>query len=93
MRTGALAVGKGVERVAALALADLGEVEISHDFLERAVAEIGGDLPDGCTAFKHVGTITVTQGVGSEPVVFFGESTLGLGDLHGSPCGGLVHGL
>lgn len=89
----ALAVGQGVEGVAALALADLGEVEITHNFLEGAVPEIGGDLADGGSTFKHVGAITVAQGVRSKAVVFFGQTTLGLGDLHGSPCGGLIHGL
>jgi hypothetical protein len=39
-------------------------VEVAHDFLERAVAEVGGDLSNRSTAFKHVGGVAVTQGVG-----------------------------
>lgn len=39
-----LAVGKGGEGFAAFALADFGEVKVNHDFLERAVTEVGGDL-------------------------------------------------
>ena len=46
-----LAVGKGVEGIAAFALADLGEVEVGHDFFERAVTEVGGDLSHGGSAF------------------------------------------
>lgn len=68
----ALTVGEGGEGVAAFALADLGEVEVAHDFLERAVAKVGGDLSNRRSAFEHVGAETVTQGVGGEVVVLFG---------------------
>lgn len=67
----ALAVGEGVEGVAAFGLADLGEVEVNHDFLERAVTEVGGDLSNGGTAFQHVCPEAVTQGVGGNVLVLF----------------------
>ena len=43
--------GQGAQGVTGLGLADLGEVEVNHDFLERAVAEVGGNLPDGSATF------------------------------------------
>lgn len=67
----ALAVGEGVEGVAAFGLADLGEVKVNHHFLERAVAEVGGDLSNGGAAFEHVGAETVAQGVGGDVLVLF----------------------
>lgn len=67
----ALAVGEGVEGVAAFGLADLGEVEVNHHFFERAVTEVGGDLPNGGTAFQHVGAEAVAQGVGGDVFVLF----------------------
>lgn len=60
----ALAVRQGVERGAGVLLADLGEVEVTDDFLERAVAEEGRDLPNRSAAFQHVGAVTVAQRVG-----------------------------
>ena len=57
----ALAVGKRFKGLAALALTDLGEMEVAHDFLERAVTEVGGDLSNRSAAFEHVGAITVAQ--------------------------------
>lgn len=68
-------------------------MEVTHDFLEGAVSEIGGDLPDGRPALKHVGAITVAQGVRSKASVLFGQTALGLGNLDGGPYGGFVHGL
>jgi hypothetical protein len=44
-------IGQGIEGVAALSLADLGDVEVAQGVLQRAVAEIGADLEDGGTAF------------------------------------------
>lgn len=46
-----LTIGKDGEGFAAFALADFREVEVGHDFLERAVAEVGGDLSDRGSAF------------------------------------------
>ncbi len=68
----ALGVGEGFKGIASFALADLGEMEVTHDFLEGAVAEVGGDLTDRGSAFEHVGAITVAQGVRSEQFVLFG---------------------
>ena len=86
-------IGEGGERVAAFRFADLGEVEVADDFLERAVAEIGGDLPDGGSAFQQVGGEAVTQRVGGKVGVLFGKTGLGGGDRDGLPDGGLGHGL
>lgn len=69
-----LAVGKEGKGVTAFGLADLGEVEVNHHFLERAVAEVGGDLPNGSTAFEHVRAEAVAQGVGGDVGVFFREA-------------------
>jgi len=66
-----LEIGEGGERVSAFGFADLGEMQVADDFLERAVTEIGGDLPDRCPAFQHVGTVTVTQGMGRYVIVLF----------------------
>ena len=88
-----LTVGEGFERLAALAFADLGEMEVAHDFLERAVAEIGGDLADRRAAFEHVGAEAVAQGMGGDVLVFFGESGFGGGQADGVPHGGAVHGV
>ena len=88
----ALAVGEGVEGVAAFALADLGEMEVNHDFLERAVAKVGGDLSNGGTAFQHVGAEAMPQGMSGDVFVLFGESALGDGKVDGTPDGGFVHG-
>lgn len=39
-------------------LTDLGEMEIDHDRFERAVSEVGRDLPDRGPALEHVGGVT-----------------------------------
>lgn len=63
-RSRRLGIGEGVEGGAGSLFADLGEVEVAHDLLERAVAEVGGDLSHGGPAFEHVGGEGVAQGVG-----------------------------
>lgn len=66
-----LAVRKGGECVAAFTLADLGEMEVNHHFLERAVTEVGGDLSNGSAAFEHVRAVAVAQGVSGDVFVLF----------------------
>ncbi len=68
---GALAVGKGCEGVASFALADLGEVKVSHHFIERAVTEVSSDLSNRRSAFEHVGAKAVAQSVGRDVIVLF----------------------
>ena len=84
-------VGKGFESLASLGFADVSEVEIANDLLERAMAEISSDLSHGGSAFKHVGTVAVTQGVRGNVDVFFGESGFGRSQGDGIPHGGAVH--
>ena len=89
----ALTIREGGEGVAAFGFANLGEMKIADDFLERAVAEIGGDLPDRRAAFQHVRGVAVAQGVGAEMLVGARQPAFGGGDLDGLPDGGLGHGL
>jgi len=83
--------GEGAQGNPGFFLTDLGEMEINHDRFERAVSEVGGDLPDRGTAFEHVRGIAVTERVNAEDLVFFVETTLGLGEIECRPDSRLAH--
>lgn len=84
--------GQCGEGGASLGLADLGEVEIDEGGLEGGVAEVGGDLAQAGAGVEHVSGVAVTEGVGADFVVLFGQAAFGAGDVHGGPGAGVGHG-
>ena len=87
-----MVVGEGFEGVAALLLADLGDVEVADGVLDRAVSQVAGDLEDGRSAFQHVRGEGVPQGVGGDVFVRARQPAFGDGNLDGLPDGGFAHG-
>ena len=83
--------GQGVEGLTGLGLAHGGAVQVDQGGLERGVPEIGGELMKLGAAFKHVGRVAVTQGVGADLLARLAESALGGGDLDGAPDAGFGH--
>ena len=84
--------GQGGERSSGLGFADFGEVKVDEGGLERAVAEVGGDLSDVGAAFEEVGGVAVAQGVDDELGVLAIEAAFSFGEFVGSPGAGVGHG-
>lgn len=68
-------------------------MEIDESGLEGGVAEVGGDLAQAGAGVEHVGGVAVTEGVGADFVVFFGQAAFGADEVHGGPGAGVGHGL
>ena len=75
--------------MAALVVADLGDVQVNESGVERGVSEVLADLPDGDASFEQMGGEGMTERVSRKR---FLDTASGADDAHGQLDRGDAHG-